>query len=81
MISALYEKAERMSAWRSACNVRCEPHPGHFNPVSARNEHFGKKRCSSGLNLKYIILPIILISTIHILKIMILGVILVCCIS
>lgn len=52
MIKALCVKAERISKCSRAWIVRCDPHPGHLKPVSVRKEHFGKKICSAGLNLK-----------------------------
>lgn len=33
--------------------MRCDPQPGHFNPVITKNGHFGKKSDPSGLKLEY----------------------------
>ena len=56
---ALCRNAELISKCSRAWMVRCEPHPGHFNPVSSRNGHLGNQTDSAGLYVKYITLPMI----------------------
>lgn len=51
---ALYLNAAAKSRCSIECMARCEPHPGHFNPVRTRKGHFGNIGFSSGLNAKNI---------------------------
>ena len=37
---------------------RCDPHPGHFNPVITQNGHLGKKGYKLGSILKNITSPV-----------------------
>ena len=40
------------SPWRTQCNARVVPQPGHLSPVSMKTGQRGKKETSSGLNRK-----------------------------
>ena len=63
---ALCRYAERMSRCSKAWIALCEPHPGHFNPVSNKNGHLGNQIDSEGLYVKYTILPMTSPARIHV---------------
>lgn len=50
---AFIRHAVAMSPVKSACNARCEPHPGHCTPASTSTGHRGNG-CSAGSKYEYI---------------------------
>ena len=41
--------ASRTLPCNKACNARCNPQPGHCNPVTTLNGHFGAQKEVTGL--------------------------------